>query len=164
MEYFEKYEAQASAFRGAIINSTVVLERMIDVYISCHFCKTRRLRGEFISTVISANYIMASKKKDLFAELLKRHDPDFLKENPGIIKMIEKVYINRNIYAHQQMDTTREQVEKFDKYGIITFTKFGNFITTIECTQSEVNAWASKANDLAYIINNLLTKKQYLPL
>jgi len=109
--------------RGLIINQTIMAERLIDEYLSNHFCNTQEDVVEIMDLVFGSKSITFESKHQIFKEILKRYNKDFQSSNKTIHKDIDEMIRIRNIMAHYLLDTTYDVVEGFSG-NEISFIKF----------------------------------------
>jgi hypothetical protein len=114
---------KAYLIRGIIINETTYIERLIDEYISSHFCKEQVLKEEIIARIFSGTKIGFTAKKELFLDLLKTHNEPFYIENINTINKLAEIVEFRNIVAHRVLDTSKEGLSIFKNEKAIYFRK-----------------------------------------
>lgn len=123
---YERYTNLAFHRRGVILNEVVMLERIVDEILANYFCGTTPKKQEMMELIICTNRMIFENKIQVLKVLLEKHKPDFLKDNPTIIKDItDKIIPERNIFAHYWLVTTRELSDFISKNQIV-FIKFKN--------------------------------------
>ncbi|MEJ5996100.1 hypothetical protein WG904_16850 [Pedobacter sp. Du54] len=122
-EKLQKLFALGVDTRGNIINQTIMLERLIDEYLSNHFCKTQKSVVEIMDLIFGNKLITFESKHQVFREILNRHNKDFQSANKTIHKDIDEIIRIRNIMAHYLLDTEWDVVEGFS-INEISFIKF----------------------------------------
>lgn len=131
---YEKYTNLAFRRRGAIINETIMLERIIDDYISAHFCDTAEKRLELLENLMATNRIIFENKVQIFKSILEKHNPQFLEKHPSLFNNILKTVIpERNVFAHYWLVTSKE-LSEWIKESKTVFVKFKNKTEHIEYT------------------------------
>ncbi len=123
---YEHYTNLAFHRRGVIINEVVMLERIVDEILSNYFCGTTPKKQELMELIICTNRMIFENKIQVLKVLLEKHKPDFLKANPTIINdIINKIIVERNIFAHYWLVTSKELSDFISKNQTV-FIKFKN--------------------------------------
>lgn len=139
---------QAAEYRGQIINEVIWIEKMVDIYISSHFCKRdKSLMEEMHILLLGDNRIAFDNKRQIFHAIAMKHDDkwyDSYKDNSGLPKEVKTktagafnnalCYLieQRNVLAHCLLDTTKEAKYREDEK--IKFFRFKNEISEFEFT------------------------------
>jgi hypothetical protein len=123
MGAFEKYMKDISFIRGSIINETIALERMIDIYLSNHFSNTPDKAIELRDWVITDRIIFENKIQ-ILRLVIDKHNIDFKKQNPTYFNDLIFIGEQRNIFAHYLIINDKESIELFNSTGDISFAKF----------------------------------------
>lgn len=102
----KKYEIYQNSLqlRGAILEGTVNIERLIDDYLSNYFCDDNSKGNELKEMLWHTERINLSGKKDVLFILLNRYEKDFLKKHSTFVDKLERLIPHRNIFAHLEMD------------------------------------------------------------
>src|SRR5258708_5064220 len=103
----------ATSVRGMIVSQTVVTERVIDIYISYHFCDTKTKRNRLMDLVLSNERMTFEGKKQVFKVLTEKYDNVFVHKYPSIFRDLDEIMVKRNIYAHYLLDTSPAIINKF---------------------------------------------------
>ncbi len=123
---YETYTNVAFLRRGVIINEVIMLERIVDEILSTYFCGTTTKKQELMELIICTNRMIFENKMQVLKVLLEKHKPDFLKTNPTIINdIINKIIVERNIFAHYWLVTSKELSDFISKNQTV-FIKFKN--------------------------------------
>jgi hypothetical protein len=133
----KKLLLSAAIIRGTILNSMTMLERMIDIFISNHFCKDPDLRDELLMTVFATKMMIFENKRNLFNHLLITHDKKYDKRKvEGLHTKLDEFNKERNKLAHYSLDISDEAIVRFGKTKEVIFIdlnkKWGEVIYTIE--------------------------------
>jgi len=152
---------RAAQFRGWVLNGTVVLERLVDVYLSRHFCYHKEEQEEIMELVFAASSGMPfDPKKNLFQIILKKHHRSFYDENTELIHDIAYIIKQRNILAHYLLDRTDAALDRFLKSGEVGFIKFKEVTETIYFTENDIAKITQKIERCIQIVNGLLPSKE----
>ncbi|HTI60760.1 hypothetical protein [Mucilaginibacter sp.] len=108
--------------RGLVLDSTVQVERKIDIFLSDYFCDDKLKWAELNEMLWFTERITIGNKKDIFFLILDRHFKDYKSRNPKLVETLENIIPHRNIFAHLEIDLSEETVHKT---GIeISFKKY----------------------------------------
>ena len=77
----QNFFIEASYTRAHIIGRVVLLESMIEIFLSTHFCKTKQLQDEIMETVFATLKITLDNKRDTMHAIMKKHYKEFLNKN-----------------------------------------------------------------------------------
>ncbi len=102
---------KASFTRGAMINDTVFLEKVIDQWLSEYFCQHPKRRSDIFELVFCHDNLGYNSKVQIFCEIIKRHCPEFNSDNPKLKSDLEEIGKHRNRFAHWLLDTKEEQLQ-----------------------------------------------------
>ncbi len=117
--------AKIYRIRGAIINDAIMVERLIDFYISNLYGETKEKATELRDWVFTERISFESKIQ-LFALVIDKHNSKFKKDNPDFLKELIHIVEQRNIFAHYLCFSDDEAMELFHKNGSLTFGKYKN--------------------------------------
>jgi hypothetical protein len=118
-----------SDIRGAIIQNCIIVERVLDEFLSGYFCKGD-LKEELMTFLLCTERINFRGKADIFKLIIDKKEnkerfAKFKKENPNIHKDINDYVIEeRNIFAHYLFDSTDGYNERYQNEKKIRFIKF----------------------------------------
>lgn len=113
----------AYILRGLVINELSLAEMLMDTYISSYYCSSKDMEDEFHFDVLRGLSIPLSKKKNLFLAVLKKKNSEFHKQHSELLSSdLHNLIENRNILAHQVLDTTPVGLESYNK-GELRFIK-----------------------------------------
>ena len=105
--------------------------RLIDTYISFHFCSDKDRQKEFYELIIANERMTFSSKIQVFEYLLKKHKKNFVSKYFAIFSDLKNLNEERNIVAHYLLDTSPEGIERYIKDKSFGFVKFRNSTETI---------------------------------
>src|SRR5450432_1881881 len=98
--------------RGRIIQLVTEMEVMIDKYIAEYFIEDEDKQMELISLVIASN--VGLKAKNLIFEYLLHQKKDNKPEDIKVlIKQIDAIVIQRNVFAHWPVNISKESEDLF---------------------------------------------------
>ncbi len=115
----------AANFRGGILNGVILLERIIDSYLSWYFTNDK-LRGDELMDMLFASKdgVPMKRKTILFKKLIKKNDINFHNSNDKFFKDIDFVIEQRNIFAHYLLDTDDQAIKDHIEKKSITFLMY----------------------------------------
>lgn len=132
---FEELETKSHFIRGYIISEVILLERLIDEYIS-RYLTTDIEKIKFIrEVVLGSEKIVFDNKRQILHQILKVNNIKFLKDNPNFINDLSYLMEKRNNVAHLLMDVTKGKVEKKDS---ISLQKHRNVTTEVVLDEQEI--------------------------
>lgn len=118
------YVYHASQTRGVLINQVILLERLIDRYISEYFCNVPDRATELMDMILATKRITFDSKAQVFRAILDKIYPDKKKENAGIAKDLQFIAEERNMLAHFFLDVSHDILSNFsEKNGAFTLLK-----------------------------------------
>jgi hypothetical protein len=118
------YVYHASQTRGVLINSIILLERLMDKYISEYFCDTPDRATELMDMILSTRRITLDSKADVFRVILDKLYPEKKKENSAIAKDFKFIVEERNMLAHYFLDVSPDILNNFsEQNGAFTLLK-----------------------------------------
>lgn len=140
MEYtiIQQIQLLGYQYRGQIINDLIHLERLMDEFLSRHFCSDTEKKKEFFELIIATERMSFSSKIQIFEFIFKKHHATLTTKFPKIFSDIKNLNDERNIVAHYLLDTSPNGKKVFEEAGIIGFVKFRNSTETL---------WRNPAND-----------------
>src|SRR5688572_12512907 len=115
-EYFE-YIQKANQARGHVINTTILLERVMDDFIASEFSDSEEKKIQVIETLMQGlNY--RTKTKIMGKFLIKYYPDKKTREEKfkGFADTMGKIADERNLFAHDLLyiNLTKEQFQKFE--------------------------------------------------
>ena len=135
---YRNYTKLAFIRRGAIINETIMLARLIDDILSHYFCGLSPKKQELMELIICTNRMIFENKVQVLKVLLEKHNPLFLKSNHTLFTDIINIIIpERNIFAHYWLVTTAKMSE-FIKNNQTVFIKFKNTTEYLYYNENDV--------------------------
>ena len=121
-----KYTAHASFTRGVLLNHTILLERLIDSYISEYFCGLGEKSIELMDTIISTRRMTFEGKMQVFRIILDKQYPKSKNKHTDYATDLQVIANRRNQLAHFFLDPSEEAMERFIKQGAFTLLKIDN--------------------------------------
>ncbi|QGW28411.1 hypothetical protein [Phnomibacter ginsenosidimutans] len=109
------YVHQASHTRGVLINQIILLERLIDSYISKYFCNTQDKATELMDMILATRRMTFDGKADVFRTILDKLYPEKKKENSTIAKDLKFIIEERNMLAHYFLDVSPDILNSFSE-------------------------------------------------
>ena len=129
----------ASVARGEVINAMTILEKIIDTFLSHHFCSSMELRNEILDCLFASKKITFENKRALLKQVLDRHHKEYRNTHlPNIHAQLGKFNDYRNEVAHFAIDPSDSAVKNFKETGGITLLKFENSKETVIYTPKKV--------------------------
>ncbi len=113
----QNYTAQASQIRGVLINHIILLERLMDSYISKYFCQTEEKATELMDLIISTKRITFESKAQVFKTILDKVLPERKNDNQKLAKDFQFIAGERNMLAHYFLDITQPSVDRYKTDG-----------------------------------------------
>ncbi len=123
-------QVQSYNYRGQIIGDLIYLERLVDEFISRHFCETREKQKEIFELILANERMGLGNKIQVFEFIIKTHKKECLALNPSIFADLKKLSDERNIVAHYLLDTSKNGRKVFQESKRIGFVKFRNSTET----------------------------------
>jgi len=159
---YDRYTNIAFHRRGAIINETIMLERLIDDFIVNYFCTDAKKKVELMELIIGTKRMIFENKVQVFKVLLDKHFPEILEKNKTLITDIVNIVIPaRNVFAHYWL-VTNEEMGEMATEGITQFVKFNNSTEYIHYSHAEFQRIMMTISDCIKIVNPLLTPRASL--
>jgi len=109
------YVHQAAHTRGVLINQIILLERLIDSYISKYFCKTQDKATELMDMILATRRMTFDGKTEVFRAILDKLYPEKKKENSTIAKDLKFIIEERNMLAHYFLDVSPDILNSFNE-------------------------------------------------
>ena len=152
---YKKISFRAYYIRGFVINQTIALERLIDIYIAKHFSNDEEKQHQLIQMILSTKRIDFEAKRQILKFIIENYDSNFQEQFPEIATHLKKIGEARNVFAHQILDTGKEALKNLEK-GEIKFVNFHNtpqFISYNKNKIDQVNEWL-KIYIKAFLVKN----------
>lgn len=115
------YVHQASHTRGVLINQIILLERLIDSYISKYFCDSQDKATELMDMILATRRMSFDGKAEVFRAILDKLHPEKKKENSATAKDLKFIIEERNMLAHYFLDVSPDILNNFSETNL-TFT------------------------------------------
>lgn len=128
---YSKIATRAIKWRGIIINETIYLERLIDEYLCRYFCPDEKKRTDLLQLLMATERITLFNKIGLLKYLMERDNKPFCAKNKGIFTDLQTIAEERNLFAHNLLDTSLNGYKAYKK-GKIIIIKFKNDVKPIE--------------------------------
>jgi len=138
--------------RGQIISEAILLERLVDDYISRYFTDDSAKLVFMKEVVFGADKMVFEYKRQIFHEILKINNKDFLKTYPTLLKEISYIIEKRNNVAHLLIDIRAPQL---DKSGI-ALVKHKNVTSEVYLDEEEIDNVLTTINRCVDIITKLI--------
>ncbi|MGN6396555.1 MAG: hypothetical protein ACTHMI_13385 [Mucilaginibacter sp.] len=120
--------------RGIIISEVILLERIIDDYISRYFTSDDAKLKLMKEIVFGSEKMAFDNKRQIFYEILKVNNSDFLKKHSNFNKDLLYIIEKRNNVAHLILDIRND---KLDKEGF-ALVKHRNATSEVYLTEPEI--------------------------
>lgn len=150
-------QVQSYYYRGQIIGDLIYLERLIDEFISRHFCETREKQKEIFELILANERMGFSNKIQVFEFVIRTHKNEFMTLNPNIFSDLKKLNDERNIVAHYFLDTSENGRKVFLESKSIGFVKFRNSTETLWRSNNEYLKFKALLSEYTKKLTELLT-------
>lgn len=107
------YVHTASQARGVLINHIILLERLMDTYLSKYFCHSEEKAVELMDLIMSTRRITFDSKAQVLKTILEKEFPEKKKENQELGKDFQKIAEERNMLAHYFLDVSEDCINRF---------------------------------------------------
>lgn len=125
-EIAKQIQFESYYYRGQIIGDLIYIERLIDEFISRHFCVAREKQKELFELILANERMGFGNKIQVFEFIVKEYRREFATAHPRLFNEIKKLNEERNIVAHYLLDTSENAVNIFQESKSIGFVKFRN--------------------------------------
>jgi hypothetical protein len=113
-------------FRGLVINQTIYIERLMDIYVSEYFTEDIVKQHELQELILGDRRMTYGSKYEVFHYLINTYKNDFIKTNfPNLLRDMKEISELRNEIAHLVLDTSPIGLEFLDK-NVIVLIRFRN--------------------------------------
>lgn len=146
----------AMDIRGAFINDTIFLEKVIDNWLADFFCTNKKRSKALFELILCHDRLGVEAKRQVFLFIIQNYCNDFLKEYPNTSKDLTFIIEKRNILAHWLLDTSDHGIES----GNLKFVKFKNSTESQEFTLEIIEDMKAKLK----LYRNAISKLVHPPL
>jgi hypothetical protein len=151
----------AAKYRGWILNGTIALERLIDVYLACYFSPYKSKRDELVDLVFAASGGMPFEpKRNIFAILLKKHHKEFHNNNKAFLEDLSYIIKQRNVLAHYLTDRSDEAIQRFKDKSEVGFIRFKEVTETVYYSEDVIKSIIDKIEKCIVIMQSLLPSEE----
>jgi hypothetical protein len=119
---FKQMAERAYYIRGLVINESIFIEKAIEYFIATHFCLETENRDLFVEQILTDN-INLSAKINMFKKIINLKYENWSLDNPHIFKNLDKICTDRNILAHEVLDTSKYGLKRFMLNKELNFVK-----------------------------------------
>lgn len=109
------YVYHASRTRGFLINHIILLERMMDKFISQYFCNIPDKALELMDMILATKRITFEYKAQVLRAILDKLYPQNKKENTQLATDFQYIAEQRNMLAHFFLDNSPDIIKEFEK-------------------------------------------------
>ena len=152
----ENYFIEASYTRAHIIGRVVMLESMMDIFLSTHFCKTKSLQNEIMEIIFGTLKISTDSKRDAMNAIMNKHHKEFLKNNKFFNTDVQNIIAQRNIFAHYPIFDFGKGLSLYKLDKTISFLKFRNSKEMVSYTKKDIEYWFKKITDNTKLLVDLI--------
>ena len=103
-----------ATIRGKVISRFILLEDVINLFLTFQFSGEKE--GILLESLFTTNKITFDSKRKLFISIINKHHAGFAninkgdKKSPGITTRLQLLSEERNVFAHNSLDTGKESV------------------------------------------------------
>jgi len=94
--------------RGQVLDSMIDVERLIDDLLSFYFTSDDIKENELKEMLWHTERINLGSKKEILFLILNSHYKRWLNQNPNFITSLQEIIPHRNIFAHLELDLSKE--------------------------------------------------------
>lgn len=123
VEEFNVLAERAYYIRGMVINESIYIEKALEYYIATHYCGDTPMRDKMIENFLT-NDVQFKGKVNAFRRIVKTIDQAWLEKNNEILENLNRIIKDRNILAHEVLDTSAYGKQQYEMHKQINFTKF----------------------------------------
>ena len=153
----QQIQLSGYSYRGQIINDLIHLERLMDEFLSRHFCNDSERKKEFFELIIANERMSFNSKIQVFEYVLKKHHNQIVIEYPDIFSDIKKLNEERNIVAHYLLDTSTDGIKMYEEFQKIGFVKFRNSTESLPRNNDDINKWKTLTKKYIRMLEDFLT-------
>lgn len=123
IDEFNVMAKKAYEIRGMVINETIYLEKALEYFIATNYCGDTKARDRMVEELLT-NDVGFRAKVNAFLRIIKDKHKVWLSQNSEIPKNLEKIATDRNIMAHEVLDTSLFGIQQYELNKNINFAKF----------------------------------------
>ena len=148
-----------ATIRGKVISRFILLEDVINLFLTFQFSGEKE--GILLESLFTTNKITFDSKRKLFISIINKHHAGFAninkgdKKSPGITTRLQLLSEERNVFAHNSLDTGKESVRSFYDKKTLTFGKFLGDANPKIYTQKQVSDLLYRFTVAINLINSL---------
>jgi hypothetical protein len=157
----EQIQNSALKIRGYMLNELIFIERLIDEYITRHFCKDEHKKKELFEFIV-CEYVAFEPKRHLLNYLIEKYDKELFENNESNLKDLTDLMVKRNRFAHWMVDTSEEAHDLF-KQNKIRLTRFKNKTEHYIITDKIIEELGVKIKNCRDMMAELLEKTNPTP-
>ena len=149
------------ASRGRILQLTIEMETLIDIYISEYFVHDEDKQRELTMLILSPKVNLAAKT-EILSYLLAKNPDNKASDIKILTENITTIIAERNIFAHWPVDFSKPALQLYEQEKSVKFIKLkqhrheGNKVLGMEYQYKEENV--NKIIGLIREVNNVLKK------
>lgn len=123
MALFRNLHEKNLMFRGFVLDSTIEIERKMDIVLSIYFCDSEEKRILIRELLFYTEPISFNVKKELLITIISNTYQDFFTQNKTFKGDLDKIQSERNTFAHSELDLNEKENLVFKKYkkGALVF-------------------------------------------
>lgn len=140
--------------RGYFLNTMIIVERQIDIYISEYFSKDFIKREEMMLSILSR--INLKSKREIFERMIKKNEPLFYEKYTTEINGLNNLIDRRNVLAHAAVDYSETAMLNFVQKKFVTLKRLNDEIIPETYNEKTANQLIHRAAKLTLIFNELI--------
>lgn len=140
-------------FRGAIMEQVVLIEGLMQTYITDYFCKESK-RGDFLAYVICFN-LQYDKSREIFCGIISRDFKEINKKYKKELADLNRLSEDRNILAHYPIDGSDEMVKIFIETGELHFVKYKGGASKVVFTKEYIQEMYSNIKKIKIMFGEI---------
>ena len=137
---------RAKAWRGAVLERTLLVERAIDNILTHSFCSDEKTRSCFRELILLSGVLSLSSKSRVLRDLLRAQYPDLSDRYRETIDNVDSIREARNRVAHAQLELPKEDPGSTQIH--LTRIRNGDRIS-FPLSESEVQSILGRCTDTA---------------
>lgn len=122
-EEFKQMADRAYYIRGLVINESIYIEKAIEYFIATHYCGETESRDLMVEELLT-NEVTFRTKILAFKNIITNNYVDWKYDNSEVIGNLERIARDRNILAHEVLDTSKFGTINFIVTRELNFAKF----------------------------------------
>ena len=143
MDYLSMLTNSAILLRGKVVQDHTFLEKLMQSFVTVHYCTDPAKANEFTEYVI-CQHLPFDKTREIFTHIIRIHYPEDYKKYKKELKYIIEVNDERNIVGHYLLNSSEEGVKHYATKQEITFMKFKNGMNQEAFSQKRVDTFHEK--------------------